>query len=63
MPKLMRIFSHRHKAIQFLNSSNYLKPMKTEHKQDHARLEKFILGAAATCVIAMIYLLSISMFN
>ena len=35
--------------------------MKTELQQDHARLEKFILGAALTCCAAMAYLLSISL--
>jgi hypothetical protein len=35
--------------------------MNTEQQQDHARLEKFILGAALTCVAAVIYLLSISL--
>lgn len=34
--------------------------MKTEQQQDHARLEKLILGAALTCFAAMAYLLTIS---
>lgn len=37
--------------------------MKTELHQDHARLEKFVLSAALTCIGAMVYLLSFSMFN
>ena len=37
--------------------------MKTEQQQDHARLEKFILGAAITCTLAMVYLLSFSFFG
>ena len=37
--------------------------MKTEQQQDHARLEKFILGAAMTCCAAMVYLFSISLLS
>lgn len=37
--------------------------MKTEQQQDHARLEKFILGAALTCIGAMLYLLSFSVLS
>lgn len=37
--------------------------MKTEQQQDHARLEKFILGAALTCIGAMLYLFSLSVVS
>jgi hypothetical protein len=35
--------------------------MKSEQQQDHARLEKFIIGAALTCCAAVAYLLSVSL--
>jgi hypothetical protein len=37
--------------------------MKTEQQQDHARLEKFILGAAITCILAVAYLLTFSLLS
>lgn len=58
----MRNSSRHHKAFHFLNPKP-LNSMQTEQQQDHAQLEKFVLGAALTCIATMLYLLNVSIFS